>query len=142
DRATKEKRLAELRAELEDMKALQARLLTGDVRPEELPAVIARGKFATEGSGVPRSGLVNTDGDVTRLGVLAELDSQASRLPPSFTPTGARPSRQASRNAAIRAKYEELARAGRRNYVKEIKRTVPGADSLSDRRIRDIVKGR
>ena len=50
--------------------------------------------------------------------------------------------RQLRRNAAIKAKYEELARAGNRNYVKEIPRTVPGAKSLSDRRIRDIVKGR
>lgn len=50
--------------------------------------------------------------------------------------------RQSDRNAAIKAKYAELRRLGRRNFVKEIQRTVPGADSLSDRRIRDIVKGR
>lgn len=50
--------------------------------------------------------------------------------------------RQSDRDAAIRAKYEELARAGKRNYVKVIQRTVQGAESLSDRRIRDIAKGR
>ena len=55
---------------------------------------------------------------------------------------GARPSRQSNRNAAIQTKYAELAALGRRNFVKEIKRTVIGADSLSDRRIRDIAKGR
>lgn len=61
-------------------------------------------------------------------------------LPPAVA--GAQPSRQSNRDAAIRTKYAELARAGKRNYVKEIQRTVPGAESLSDRRIRDIVKGR
>ena len=54
----------------------------------------------------------------------------------------AQPSRQSGRDAAIKAKYAELAGLGRRNFVKEIKRTVLGADSLSDRRIRDIAKGR
>lgn len=56
--------------------------------------------------------------------------------------TAAQPDRQAKRNAEIRAKYEELAGKGRRNYVKEIQRTVPGAESLSARRIRDIARGR
>lgn len=55
---------------------------------------------------------------------------------------GAQPSRQSRRDAAISAKYDELARAGKRNYVKEIQRSVPGAESLSDRRIRDIAKYR
>lgn len=51
-------------------------------------------------------------------------------------------SRHARRDSEIRAKYAELASLGRRNYVKEIKRAVRGAGSLSDRRIRDIAKGR
>lgn len=50
--------------------------------------------------------------------------------------------RQSDRDAAIKAKYAELSQLGRRNFVKEIQRTVSGADSLSDRRIRAIVKGR
>lgn len=61
-------------------------------------------------------------------------------LPPAGA--GEQPSRHSGRDAAIQAKYAELAALGRRNFVKEIKRTVPGADSLSDRRIRDIAKGR
>jgi hypothetical protein len=61
-------------------------------------------------------------------------------LPPAVA--GSQTSRQSRRDAAIRMTYEELARAGKRNYVKEIQRTVPGAESLSDRRIRDIAKGR
>lgn len=60
-------------------------------------------------------------------------------LPPAVE--AAQP-RHAQRDAAIRAKYAELARAGKRNYVKEIRRTVQGTDSLSERRIRDIAKGR
>jgi hypothetical protein len=55
---------------------------------------------------------------------------------------GTQSSRQTRRDAEIRTKYDELARAGKRNYVKEIQRTVGGAESLSDRRIRDIAKGR
>ena len=54
----------------------------------------------------------------------------------------AQPSRQSGRDAAIRAKYAELGQAGKRNYVKEIQRAVRGAEALSDRRIRSIVKGR
>lgn len=50
--------------------------------------------------------------------------------------------RQSSRDVAIKAKYYELMRLGKRNFVKEIQRTVPGAESLSGRRIRDIAKGR
>lgn len=61
---------------------------------------------------------------------------------PLLLAEAAQPSRQSGRDAAIKAKYAELAGLGRRNFVKEIKRTVPGADSLSDRRIRDIAKGR
>jgi hypothetical protein len=68
--------------------------------------------------------------------------AQALGVPLLTAVAGAQPSRQSRRDAAIMAKYEELARAGKRNYVKEIQRTVPGAESLSDRRIRDIVKGR
>lgn len=69
--------------------------------------------------------------------------AQALGIPlPTTSAAGARLSRQSGRDAAIRGKYEELARAGKRNYVKEIQRSVRGADSLSDRRIRDIVKGR
>lgn len=68
--------------------------------------------------------------------------AQALGVPLLLVEFGAQPSRQAQRDAEIRAKYEELARAGKRNYVKEIQRTVQGAESLSDRRIRDIVKGR
>lgn len=60
-------------------------------------------------------------------------------IPPELTE---RVPRQSDRDSAIRAKYTELARAGKRNYVKEIQRTVPGAESLSDRRVRAIVKGR
>lgn len=60
-------------------------------------------------------------------------------IPPELTE---RVPRQAERDAAIRAKYDELARAGRRNYVKEIQRTVPGAGSLDARSIRRIVHGR
>lgn len=61
-------------------------------------------------------------------------------LPP--VKADAQQTRQSGRDAAIRAKYEELARDGKRNYVKEIKRTVQGADSLDDRSIRRIVHGR
>ena len=68
--------------------------------------------------------------------------AQAMGVPLPPPATGAQPSRRSRRDAEIRAKYAELARAGRRNYVKEIQRTVLGAESLSDRRIRDIVKGR
>jgi hypothetical protein len=68
--------------------------------------------------------------------------ARAMGVPLPTAATGARPSRQFRRDAEIRAKYAELARAGKRNYVKEIQRTVPGAELLSGRRIRDIVKGR
>jgi hypothetical protein len=61
---------------------------------------------------------------------------------PTTARAAPKPSRQAQRDDAIRTKYEELAQAGKRNYIKEIQRSVPGAESLSDRRIRDIVKGR
>lgn len=54
----------------------------------------------------------------------------------------AKPSRQSDRDAAIKAKYAELAALGKRNFVKEIQRMIPGADLLSGRRIRDIAKGR
>lgn len=54
----------------------------------------------------------------------------------------AKPSRQSDRDAAIKSKYAELTALGKRNFVKEIQRTVPGAGSLSARRIRDIAKGR
>jgi hypothetical protein len=60
-------------------------------------------------------------------------------IPPELA---VRAPRHASRDTAIKAKYAELARLGRRNFVKEIRRTVSGADSLSERRIRDIAKGR
>lgn len=56
--------------------------------------------------------------------------------------TGVQPSYQSVRDAAIRAKYEELAQHGKRNYVKEIQRTVPGANALGDRSIRRIAHGR
>lgn len=46
------------------------------------------------------------------------------------------------RDEDIRAKYAELAGKGKRNYVKEIQRTVTGADSLDARSIRRIVHGR
>lgn len=73
----------------------------------------------------------------------ASLASMAEALGVPLPPAeAAQPSRQAGRDAAIKAKYAELAGHGRRNFVKEIKRTVAGADSLSDRRIRDIAKGR
>lgn len=68
--------------------------------------------------------------------------AKALGIPLQSVESGAHPSRQSGRDAAIQAKYAELAALGRRNFVKEIKRTVPGADSLSDRRIRDIAKGR
>lgn len=68
--------------------------------------------------------------------------AQVLGVPLLPAPPGAQASRQSRRDDEIRAKYAELAQAGKRNYVKEIQRTVLGADSLSDRRIRDIVKGR
>lgn len=68
--------------------------------------------------------------------------AQALGVPLPPAEPGAQPSRQSGRDAAIQARYVELAGLGRRNFVKDIKRTVPGADSLSDRRIRDIAKGR
>ncbi len=61
-------------------------------------------------------------------------------IPPEAAVT--QTSRHARRDAEIRAKYSELAQLGRRNYVKQIQRAVRGAELLSDRRIRDIVKGR
>ena len=48
--------------------------------------------------------------------------------------------RQFARDSAICAKYDELALQGKRNYVKEIMRSVPGAAGLSARRIRAIAK--
>lgn len=50
--------------------------------------------------------------------------------------------RQTARNVAIRKKYEEICNRGCRNYVKEIKRDVGGADLLTDRMIRWIATGR
>ena len=74
-------------------------------------------------------------------GVAASVLAQAlgCPIPPELA---RRVPRQSERDAAIKAKYTEFMGLGRRNFVKEIKRTVPGADSLSDRRIRDIAKGR
>lgn len=69
-------------------------------------------------------------------GTVPSLNSAESQLQSPLA------SRQARRNAEIRSKYEELARAGNRNYIKEIQRAVVGAALLSGRRIRDIVKGR
>lgn len=68
--------------------------------------------------------------------------AQALGVPLPPAKAGAQPSRQSGRDAAIKAKYEELARDGKRNYVKEIQRTVQGADSLDARSIRRIVHGR
>lgn len=68
--------------------------------------------------------------------------AQALGVPLPTAAAGARLSRQSGRDAAIRGKYEELAKAGKRNYVKEIQRTVEGADSLDARSIRRIVHGR
>jgi len=68
--------------------------------------------------------------------------AQALGVPLPTSVPGARLSRQSGRDAAIRGKYEELAKAGKRNYVKEIQRTVQGADSLDARSIRRIVHGR
>jgi len=75
-------------------------------------------------------------GDATPASVAQALG--VSSLPAKV----AKPSRQSDRDAAIRAKYAELAALGKRNFVKEIQRTVPGAGLLSERRIRDIVKDR
>lgn len=113
--------------------------------------------FPAEG-GRPARAFVHCDEpeDVGRIPVdLANLDqwrlsgdakpaalARALGVPLREAKTGAPLSRQSERDAAIRSKYEELARAGKRNYVKEIQGTVPGADSLSDRRIRDIAKDR
>lgn len=85
-----------------------------------------------------------TDLEQWRLSRDASPGSLAQALGVAWPPAeaGAQPSRQSGRDAAIQAKYAELAARGQRNFVKEIKRTVPGADSLSDRRIRDIAKGR
>jgi hypothetical protein len=60
-------------------------------------------------------------------------------IPPELA---ARMPRQSGRDAAIKAKYAEILQLGERNYIKEIRRAVPGAQKLSDRRIRAIVKGR
>jgi hypothetical protein len=68
--------------------------------------------------------------------------AQALGVPLPTSVAGARLSRQSGRDAAIRGKYEELANAGKRNYVKEIQRTVQGAESLDPRSIRRIVHGR
>lgn len=68
--------------------------------------------------------------------------AQALGVPLPPVVAGRQPSRQSRRDTEIRMKYEELAGAGKRNYVKEIRRSVAGAESLSERRIRDIVKGR
>lgn len=77
----------------------------------------------------------------TRGGVAASALAQALGCSISPEMVGRVP-RQSSRDAAIKVKYDELMRLGRRNFVKEIQRTVPGAESLSGRRIRDIAKGR
>lgn len=79
---------------------------------------------------------------LTEIKQIESQDFHAADVPVQPAEAGANLSRQARRNAAIRSKYEELARDGKRNYVKEIQRTVAGAELLSDRRIRDIVKGR
>lgn len=76
-----------------------------------------------------------------RGGVAASTFAQALGCPIPSEVAGRVP-RQLSRDAAIKAKYDELMRLGKRNFVKEIQRTVPGAESLSGRRIRDIAKGR
>lgn len=76
-----------------------------------------------------------------RGGVAASALAQALGCPIPPEVAGRAP-RQSNRDAAIKAKYDELMRLGKRNFVKEIQRTVPGAESLSDRRIRDIAKGR
>lgn len=68
--------------------------------------------------------------------------AEALGVPLSPEMTSARQSRQSRRDTEIRSKFAELAQAGKRNYVKDIQRTVPGAETLSDRRIRDIVKDR
>lgn len=90
-------------------------------------------------------------------GLVNESEPQSSPAPKSTKPavderlcatddaiskTPQRLPRQTARNAAIREKYEEICKRGDRNYVKETKRDVKGAASLSDRRIRDIAKGR
>ena len=85
--------------------------------------------------------------DLTRLeqgqarsGVAALVLAQALGCP---VPPGlaTRVPRQSGRDAAIKAKYEELTKLGQRNYVKQIQRSIPGADTLSERRIRSIAKG-
>lgn len=76
-----------------------------------------------------------------RGGVAASALAQALGCPIPPEVAGRVP-QQSNRDAAIKAKYDELMRLGKRNFVKEIQRTVPGAESLSGRRIRDIAKGR
>lgn len=75
------------------------------------------------------------------LSELPDFDALGETAPASGAGGGVR-QRQAPRNAAIREKYQELAKRGVRNYAKEIQRTVPGAEKLKARAIQDIAKGR